>query len=116
MACVLRVYGGPSFATTEDWRWSVSSSPGGATGGEIAKRTPARHLDGNGKNQVRHAGRSLHQWIVYAVLEEIRHALGARRLMGESGPANARSRAGPSPDPTRRCRHTCCAPRTRAED
>ena len=48
------------------------------TGSEIAKPALARHLDGDGNDQVRHAGRPLHQRIGCAVLEEICHAPGAR--------------------------------------
>ena len=48
------------------------------TGSEIAKPALARHLDGDGKDQMRRAGRPLHQRIGCAGLEEICHALGAR--------------------------------------
>ena len=47
-------------------------------GGEIAKPALAGHLDGHGKDQMRHVGRPLHQRIGCAGLKEICHALGAR--------------------------------------
>jgi hypothetical protein len=53
------------------------------TASKIIKAAVAGSLESDCKDEMGHAGRSMHQWIGYVTLKNIRHALAAGYFVGK---------------------------------
>ena len=84
------------------------------TASKIIKAAVARSLESDCKDEMDHTGCSMHQWIGYVTLKNIRHALATGYFMGKDSRGTLVRWSRPFLASIQKCRRTYCAPKTLA--